>query len=238
MFWGLQVVSFAHASPSTPGIHSCSPVAGSFGYWLLASNPATKLCKTTIHTAKTIHISLVFKLSPFYSNDELSSGYFPGVWVLKADVSVHSVGSIFNRWWSVCEDWLVPLPLPRPHFWLAQTTFQLILFPYKYGLNTSQSSLRLHHLLKMEPTQCSETSAFNTWTAGKYPEDNLSSILLFITILLVKYVPSLCFSLADITSLISNLKVSRHCHICICYFTLNISYTICKNACVSWPNNA
>jgi len=25
----------------------------------------------------------------------------------------------------------------------------------------------------MEPTQCSETSAFNTQTPGKYPEDNL-----------------------------------------------------------------
>jgi hypothetical protein len=32
----------------------------------------------------------------------------------------------------------------------------------------------LHHLLKLEPTQCSETSAFNTQTPGKYPEDNLS----------------------------------------------------------------
>jgi hypothetical protein len=26
----------------------------------------------------------------------------------------------------------------------------------------------------MEPTQCSETSAFNTQTPGKYPEDSLS----------------------------------------------------------------
>jgi len=26
----------------------------------------------------------------------------------------------------------------------------------------------------MEPTQCSETSVFNTQTPGKYPEDNLS----------------------------------------------------------------
>jgi hypothetical protein len=32
----------------------------------------------------------------------------------------------------------------------------------------------LHHLLKMEPTQSSETSAFNTQTPGKYPQDNLS----------------------------------------------------------------
>jgi hypothetical protein len=28
--------------------------------------------------------------------------------------------------------------------------------------------------MKMEPTQCSETPAFNTQTPGKYPEDNLS----------------------------------------------------------------
>jgi hypothetical protein len=60
-------------------------------------------------------------------NDELSSGYFPGVWVLKADVSEHC-----------------------------------------------HSSLTLHHLLKMEPTQYSETSASNTQTPGKYPEGNSS----------------------------------------------------------------
>jgi hypothetical protein len=71
---------------------------------------------------------LVFKLSPCCCNERLSSGYFPGVCVLKADVSEHCVGSIFH----------------------------------------------LHHLLKMEPTQCSETSAYNTQTPGKYPEDNLS----------------------------------------------------------------
>jgi hypothetical protein len=33
--------------------------------------------------------------------DKLSSGYFPGVWVLKADVSELFISSIFNRWWSV-----------------------------------------------------------------------------------------------------------------------------------------
>jgi hypothetical protein len=31
----------------------------------------------------------------------------------------------------------------------------------------------------MEPTQNSETSAFNTQTPGKYPEDNLSTLMLF-----------------------------------------------------------
>jgi hypothetical protein len=43
-------------------------------------------------------ILLDFKLSPCCSNDELSSGYFPGVWVLKADVSELCVGSIFTCW--------------------------------------------------------------------------------------------------------------------------------------------
>jgi hypothetical protein len=81
-------------------------------------------------------VILDFKLSPCCSNDELSSGYFPGVWVLKADLSEHCVSSIFNRWWSVS-------------------------------------------LLKMEPTQCSETSAFNTQTPAKYPEDNSSRWGLF-----------------------------------------------------------
>ena len=42
-------------------------------------------------------------------------------------------------------------------------------------LMASTLELTLHHLLKMEPTQCSETSAFNTQTPGKYPENNLSS---------------------------------------------------------------
>jgi hypothetical protein len=32
-------------------------------------------------------------------DDELSSGYFPGVWVLEADVSEHCVGSIFTTCW-------------------------------------------------------------------------------------------------------------------------------------------
>jgi len=35
----------------------------------------------------------------------------------------------------------------------------------------------LQHLLKMEPTQCSETLVFNTQAPGKYPEDNLSLLL-------------------------------------------------------------
>jgi hypothetical protein len=33
----------------------------------------------------------------------------------------------------------------------------------------------------MEPTQSSETSAFNTQMPGKYPEDNLSCMVMFVS---------------------------------------------------------
>jgi hypothetical protein len=51
---------------------------------------------------------------------------------------------------------------------------QIIQFKYSQTQHTPKISFTLHHLLKMEPTQCSETSAFNIQTPGKYPEDNLS----------------------------------------------------------------
>jgi hypothetical protein len=41
-------------------------------------------------------------------------------------------------------------------------------------VQTSQFSYTLHHLMKMELTRSSETSAFNTQTPGKYPEDYFS----------------------------------------------------------------
>jgi len=76
------------------------------------------------HDFRIIHtIQLFVRYINILKVDKSSSGYFPGVWVLKADVS---------------------------------------------------GTLTLHQLLKMEPTQCSETSAFNTQAPGKYPEDNLS----------------------------------------------------------------
>jgi hypothetical protein len=52
--------------------------------------------------------------------------YFPGVRILKADVSEHSVSSIFT-----------------------------------------------YPPVKMEPTECSETPAFNFQMPGKYPEENI-----------------------------------------------------------------
>jgi hypothetical protein len=63
---------------------------------------------------------IVLKLSPCCRWGRYSSGYSPGVWILKADVSEPSVGSIFTgrwlwittylwRWnrWSVPKCWLL-----------------------------------------------------------------------------------------------------------------------------------
>jgi hypothetical protein len=49
-------------------------------------------------------------------------------------------------------------------------------YTFVHSEYSSRQSYTLHHLLKMEPTQSSETSAFNTQTPGKYPEDNLSKL--------------------------------------------------------------
>jgi hypothetical protein len=68
-----------------------------FNYFLIVRTSVCFLA-VTVHSQTGCHI------------DKLSSGYLPGVWVLKADVSEHCVGSIFNRWWSVSEDWLVFSP--------------------------------------------------------------------------------------------------------------------------------
>jgi len=54
----------------------------------------------------------------------------------------------------------------------------------------------LHHLLKMEPTQCSETSAFNTQTRGEIPRRQfITKILLFRHKPLIFYaLSSTCFN--------------------------------------------
>jgi hypothetical protein len=87
-------------------MHYCTPLI-QIEHFLSPVGPLNKLGKyeqTQFHSSsfdKNLNQVLVFKLSPCCCNERLSSGYFPGVWVLKADVSEHCVGSIFNRWWSV-----------------------------------------------------------------------------------------------------------------------------------------
>ena len=76
--------------------HGCKPML-SYA-WYCPTNGWSGTCITGAFTPQ------VKKRKTF---DKLSSGYLPGVWVLKADVLEHCVSSIFNRWWSVSEDWLV-----------------------------------------------------------------------------------------------------------------------------------
>jgi hypothetical protein len=54
----------------------------------------------------------------------------------------------------------------------------------------------------MEPTQCSETSAFNTQTPGKYPEENLSSLMLIMDL----FVFTRELSVASIRPIIEKIK--------------------------------
>ena len=63
--------------------------------------PKSATCLIFIVCRVTSLEILVVKLLPCCGNGKLSSGYFPAVWVLKADVSEHCVSSIFNRWWSI-----------------------------------------------------------------------------------------------------------------------------------------
>ena len=70
-----------------------------------------------------------FKLSLCFICSAFSFGYLPGVWVLKADVSEHCIGSVF------------------------------IGRSMKYFIDRH---------MKMEPIECSETSAFSTQTPGRY----------------------------------------------------------------------
>jgi hypothetical protein len=50
--------------------------------------------------------------------------------------------------------------------------------PYIHRLPSSQVIIHIHTYppVKMEPTECSETSAFNIQTPGKYPEENTSHL--------------------------------------------------------------
>jgi len=92
---------------------------------------------------------LVFKLSPCCSNDKLSSGYFPSVWVLKADVLEHCISSSFNRWWSVSEDCLVF----SPYLYGKRISWKV-----EDGLKLCKTWKPLIHLLKRKKQQFNASS--------------------------------------------------------------------------------
>jgi hypothetical protein len=59
-------------------------------------------------------------------------------------------------------------PVP-PSYWPRPLSNQTP-SPYKYRLPSSQVIIHTYPPVKMEPKECSETSAFNIHTPGKYPE--------------------------------------------------------------------
>ena len=79
---------------------------------------------------------LDFKLSPCFICNVFSFGYLPGVWVLIADVSEHSISFIF---------------IGRSIYFIDLS-------------------------MKMEPIECSETSAISTQTPGRYSKENITYI--------------------------------------------------------------
>jgi hypothetical protein len=55
----------------------------------------------------------------------------------------------------------------------GHSTFQPDPFPYKYSPLSSQIIIHTYPPVKMEPTECSETTAFNIQKPGLYPEENI-----------------------------------------------------------------
>jgi len=99
---------------------------------------------------------LDFKLSPCFICSAFSFGYLPGVWVLKADVSEHSIGSTH----------------PQPVTHLAIGSARACLNPVRYKYPTQPNPSYFIDLpMKMERIECSETSAFSTQTPGRYPKE-------------------------------------------------------------------
>jgi hypothetical protein len=61
---------------------------------------------------------------------------------------------------------------PLPSFLLAQVIFEPNL-PYGYPNNSQIQSFYTYQPMKMEETECSETSAYKIQTPGNYPEENI-----------------------------------------------------------------
>jgi uncharacterized protein (DUF2132 family) len=100
----------------------------------------------------------------------------PGVSILYADVSEHSICSIFIGRRMKC-DWrrekLEYLYRKRFDWKIGSAIFQSYLLLCKYS---SFSLLQSHFILlpmKMEQIECSETSAYKIETPGNYPKENI-----------------------------------------------------------------
>ena len=101
---------------------------------------------------------LDFKLSPCSECHYLSFGWFPGVWILCADVSEHSVCSIFICGVSKEKFFLLTPHMKTEHIKCSQKLAHFSVSRKKFFLLTLP--------VKME--QCSEKSAQKIQTPGHY----------------------------------------------------------------------
>jgi len=89
----------------------------------------------------------------------LSSGQFPGVWIIYADVSEHSVPSSQAGRYEVWLDFRKAGVFIREKFWLENSLSQL--------------AQAIFEPMKMEQIVCSETSAYKIQTPGNYPQESI-----------------------------------------------------------------
>jgi len=68
---------------------------------------------------------------------------------------------------------LRPAPTLSPFFLLAQAILEPKLSPYKMSYILNLVILHIYPPMKMEQTECSETSAYKIQTPGNYPEESI-----------------------------------------------------------------
>jgi len=107
--------------------------------WVYMIDQGTKnWIQYCLNTSLARHWFLLgFKLSPCCECFILSFGWFPGVWILYADVSEHSVSSIF------------------------------------IGSVNKKKVLLFTRPMRMEETECSETSVLKTQTHENHPKERI-----------------------------------------------------------------
>jgi hypothetical protein len=71
---------------------------------------------------------------------------------------------------------------PSPSFLLAQAIFEPNLLPYGYSNNPQILSFYIYLPMKMEQTECSETSAYNIQKPWNYPEENIQQLMFLWTL--------------------------------------------------------
>jgi hypothetical protein len=81
--------------------------------------------------------------------------------------------SIWEKVWLENNSVTGPTPNPSSFFLLAQVNFEPKFFPYGYPSNSIIWSFYIYLPMKMEQTECSETSAYKIQKPGNYPEEKI-----------------------------------------------------------------